>query len=232
MSVDLHHTTKAVVKWLENDAMRFLTKGDPETKPITLTTTFDSEAAFFELRVPVKLKGLKIVTKAILRFCASDIASLELLKSPTMPPGVREEFDSTALSLDFTLKDPPTVIVHIDALEPLSANRKPSGTVLDMIRDLSKAKALSIYVEAQNAPNELQNISDAVSQGLFTSCNVKYHIASMYGGIGGKLVDLSPPSYEEAAASPPPPPPIKDSSKKRPRQDSDSERDDFTRTRS
>ncbi|SPJ76051.1 uncharacterized protein FTOL_05782 [Fusarium torulosum] len=233
MSLDLHHTTKAIVRWQEDDTIRFLTKPDPKNKAITLTTRFDSDAAFFELGVPTKLKGLDIVTNVMLRVCASSIVSFDLTKNPTVPPAIGQEFESTALSLDFTLKCPPTIIVHTGAVEPLSAARKLSGVVLDAIRDLSKATALSIYIEARDAPAKLQDISDAASQDLFKSSSTRYHIASMYGGIGGKLIDLkaetaAPPSYNEAATSPPPPPPIEPLSKKRPRQDTDPERDDIT----
>lgn len=232
MSLDLYHTTKAVVRWREHDTMRFLTKPDPRTKPIMFTARFDIEAAFFELAVPTKLKGLDIVTNVILRVCASSIASIELMKNPTIPTAIGEEFESTALCLDFTLKCPPVIIVHTGAVEPVSAARKHSGVVLDAIRDLSKVTALSIYIEARDAPTKLHDISDAASQGLFKSCSTQYHIASMYGGIGGKFLDppaetISPPSYDEAAASPPPPPPIEPLSKKRLRRDTDSECDNI-----
>ncbi|SCO87580.1 uncharacterized protein FRV6_11707 [Fusarium oxysporum] len=233
MSLDLHHTTKAVVRWREDGAMQFLTKPDPRSSAITFKTRFNGEAAYFELGVPVKLKGLDIVTNAMIRVCASTIVSLEVVKNPIVPTAIGEAFKSTALSLDFTLKCSPTIIVHTGAVEPLSPSKKSSGVVLDAIRDLSKATALSIYIEARDAPPKLQDISDAASQGLFKSCSTRYHIASMYGGIGGKLIDFSaetaPPPYEETASSPPPPPPpIELPSKKRPRQDTDPERDDIT----
>ncbi|KAM0362974.1 hypothetical protein ACHAO7_010762 [Fusarium culmorum] len=247
MSFDLHHTTKAIARWLENDEndatnendatdatnkIRFLAKGDPKTRAITLTTTFDSNTAFFELGVHIKLKGLDATTKVILRICASTIASLGLSNSPIMAAGIQEELNSTALGLEFVLNDAPAIIAHSSVLEPVSAARKPSGAVLDMIRDLCKVRTFSIYVEARDAPNELKDISDAVSQGLFTSCDPQYQILSMYDGAGGKVVNLSvvasPPSYEESEKPPPPPPLIERSSKKRPRQDSYSERDDVT----
>jgi hypothetical protein len=233
-SLDLHHTTKAVVRWREDDTMQFLTKPDPRSSAVTFNTRFNGEAAFFELGVPVKLKGLDIVTKAMVRVCASSIVSLEVVKNPTVPTAIGEAFKSTALSLDFTLKCPPTIIVHTAAVEPLSASKKSSGVVLDAIRDLSKATALSIYIEARDAPPKLQHISDAASQGLFKSCSTRYHIASLYGGIGGKLIQSSgdtaaPPSYDETTSRPPPPPPpIEFPSKKRPRQDTETERDDIT----
>jgi hypothetical protein len=232
MSVDLRHSSKAVAAWLQDDTMRFLTKADPKTKSIILSAKFNTEAAFFDLEVPVTLKGLGS-NKAFLRICASTIASLVLSRSPTaMPTGIQDDFNSTPLGLDFTLNDPPALIVSSHAPEPLSATRKLSRDVLDSIRDLSNTTTLSIYIEACDAPTQLQDISDAVSQGLFTSHTIQHHISSMYGGLGGKLLDLAvgtlPPSYDEAAASPPPPPPIDRNSKKRAREDSDSERKDNT----
>ncbi|KIL88513.1 hypothetical protein FAVG1_08595 [Fusarium avenaceum] len=214
MSLDLHHTTKAVP--------------DTRTKPILFTARFNSEAALFELAVPTKLKGLDIVTNVILRVCASSIASLEFMKNPTISAAIGEEFESTALCLDFTLKCSPVIIIHNGAVEPVSAARKRSGVVLDAIRDLSKVTALSIYIEAHHAPTKLHDISDAASQGLFKSCTTQHHIATMYGGIGGKFLDppaetVSSPSHDEAAASPPPPPSIETLSRKRPRRETDSE---------
>ncbi|KAM0293686.1 hypothetical protein ACHAPM_011556 [Fusarium culmorum] len=230
MSAGLHRPTKAVAEWLKDDTTRFLTKGDHKTKSITFSAAFDAEAAIFELAVPVKLKGLDTGTKTTLRIYASTIASLKLSENPTIPRGIKDEFDSTVLGLDFTLKDPPAIIFPIGAQEPLSATRKHSRDVLDTIRELSKAMALCIYIEACNAPKELQDICDAVSQGRFMPCTIQHQIASMYGGIGEKPIYPSvpalPPSYDEAAISPPPPPPIDRSSKKRARQDSDPERDD------
>ncbi|KNB04435.1 hypothetical protein FOXG_19295 [Fusarium oxysporum f. sp. lycopersici 4287] len=102
-SLDLHHTTKAVVRWREDDTMQFLTKPDPRSSAVTFNTRFNGEAAFFELGVPVKLKGLDIVTKAMVRVCASSIVSLEVVKNPTVPTTIGEAFKSTTLSLDFTL---------------------------------------------------------------------------------------------------------------------------------
>ncbi|RKK26976.1 hypothetical protein BFJ66_g16515 [Fusarium oxysporum f. sp. cepae] len=138
MSLDLHHTTKAVVRWREDGAMQFLTRPDPRSSAITFKTRFNGEAAYYELGVPVKLKGLDIVTNAMVRVC--------------VPTAIGEAFKSTALSLDFTLKCVPTIIVHTGAVEPLPPSKKSSGVVLDAIRDLSKATALSIYIEARDAP--------------------------------------------------------------------------------
>ncbi|KAF5714092.1 hypothetical protein FMUND_7594 [Fusarium mundagurra] len=212
--------------------MQFLTKPDPKSSAITLKTLFNAEAAFVELAVPIKLKGVGVVADAILRVCASSIVSLQTVKSPTVPPAIGEAFKSTTLSLEFTLSRPPAVIVHAAAIVPLSPSKRSSGVVLDAIRDLSKTTAFSIHIDARDAPPNMQEITDLASQGLFRSSSTRYHIASMYGGVGGKLVDSSdsadtapPPSYQETTSSPPPPPPPiqQPASKKRPRQDTDAD---------
>ena len=137
------------------------------------------------------------------------------------------------LSLDFTLNSPPSIIAQVGIPEPLCPARKLSGAVVDAIRDLSKATTFSICIEARDAPPQLQNVSDAVSHGKFESFrSTQYDIASLYGGLGGKVITPSepaPPTYDEAASSPPPPPPI-EPSRKRPRQDSstDTKQDDIT----
>ncbi|KAM0433211.1 hypothetical protein ACHAQK_009260 [Fusarium lateritium] len=195
---------------------------------------FNSESAFCELGVPTKLKGLDIIINVILRVYTSSILSLQVIKNPSIPPAIVEEFESTALSLNLTLKCPPALIVHTGAIEPLATARKQSRVVLDAIRNLSKATALSIFIEAHKAPTNLQDISDTASQGLFKSYSTRFHITSMYGGIRGKLIDTStettsPPSYDEAATCPPPPPPIDEPlGKKRPRQNTDSKRNNIS----
>ncbi|KAF5578444.1 hypothetical protein FPCIR_11576 [Fusarium pseudocircinatum] len=219
--------------------MQFLSRPDPKSSAITLKTWFNAEAAFFELAVPIKLKGVGVVADAILRVCASSIVSLQTVKSPTVPPAIGEAFKSTTLSLGFTLSRPPAVIVHAAATEPLSPSKRSSGVVLDAIRYLSKTTAFSIHIDARDAPPNMQQVTDAASQGLFRTCSTRYHIASMYGGVGGKLADSSdsadtapPPSYQETTSSPPPPPPPiqEPASKKRPRQytNTDTERDDIS----
>ena len=232
-TIDLYHTTKAFAKWKEEDTIRYLTKPDPKTSAITVSARFNWDAAFFELGVPVKLKGLEALTIVYLRLCASTIISLQLAKNPTVPNAIGEVFQSTVLSLDFTLNSPPSIIAQVGIPEPLCPARKLSGSVVDAIRDLSNATTLSICIEARDAPPQLQSVSDGVSHGKFESFrSTRYDIASLYGGLGGKVITPSepaPPTYDEAASSPPPPPPI-EPSRKRLRQDSstDTKQDGIT----
>ncbi|KAF5660856.1 hypothetical protein FHETE_8707 [Fusarium heterosporum] len=231
---NVHHTTKAVIQWQSDETTRTLTKPDPKVSSITLVTRFDKTCAFFELSIPLKLKGIDTTTAITLRACASSIASLDLVKNPTVPTAIQKEFGSTTLCLGLTLKRHLDVFVPTPASEPLSPARAHSGAVLDAVRDFCQVTAFSLYIEARAAPSGpgFQSISDAVSQGLLESFNSsRYQLASMYGGLGGKLVilfieaTLPPPSYDDS--DPPPPPPIDSyNDRKRPRQDSSAERHD------
>ncbi|RGP80931.1 hypothetical protein FLONG3_943 [Fusarium longipes] len=230
--LDIHHSTKAVIRWQSDDTTRTLIKPDPKVSSITLVTRFDKTCAFFELSIPLKLKGIDTTTSITLRTCASTIASLDLVKNPTVPNPIEKEFGSTSLCLALTLKRHLDVLVPTPALEPLSPARAHSGAVLDAVRDLCQVTAFSIYIEARAAPSGpgFQSISDAISQGAYESSNSSgYQLASMYAGLGAKSVTLlieptlPPPSYDDT--DPPPPPPIESyNDRKRPRQDSDAER--------
>ncbi|KAM0341671.1 hypothetical protein ACHAPU_009917 [Fusarium lateritium] len=232
--LEIHHTTKAVIQWQADTSTHTLAKPDPKVSSITLVTRFDKTCAFFELSVPLKLKGIDTTTAITLRACASSIVSLDLVKNPTVPTAIQKEFGSTTLCLGLTLKRQLDVFVPTPALEPLSPARAHSGAVLDAVRDFCQVTAFSIYIEARATPSGpgFQSISDAVSQGLLESfSSSRYQLASMYGGLGGKFItlliepNLPPPSYD--ATDPPPPPPIDSyNDRKRPRQDSSTERHD------
>jgi len=196
-------------------------------------TRFEKTCAFFELDIPVKLKGIDH-TSITLRACASSIVSLDLVRNPAVTNAIQKEFDSVTLQLDFTVNRCLDVLLPIAASEPLSPARARSGVVLDAVRDLCQATTFSIYVEAREAPPSpgFQIISDAVQEGLFKSFrSSQFQLASMYSGSGAKLVKLAidtslpPPSYDEVEAPPPPPPIDHKNKRKRPRQDSQTERE-------
>ncbi|CAJ0545080.1 Ff.00g085530.m01.CDS01 [Fusarium sp. VM40] len=226
--LDIHHTTDAVIQWESDGKTRSLSKGDPKATPVTLTTRFDKTCAFFELSVPLKLKGIDHTT-ITLRTCASSIISLDLVKNPTVPDALQQELGSISLCLGLALSRPLDVFLPTAALEPVAPARAPSGLVLDAVRDLCQATAFSIYIEARENPG-FQAISDSANQGLLKSFrSSRFQLASMYGGQGAKLVNLAgdtslpPPSYNEVEPPPPPPPIDLKNDRKRPRQDSQNE---------
>ncbi|KAF4426582.1 hypothetical protein F53441_14118 [Fusarium austroafricanum] len=231
---NVQHTTRAVMEWQFDNATRILAKPDPKVSSITLMTRFDSRCAFFDVRIPLKLKGLDTTTDITLRACASSITSLDLVKNPIVPNEVEQEFESTALCLRFQLSCNLDILVPTLALEPPCPGRARSGLVLDAVREFTQATVFSIYIEARDAPSpELHSISDAISRGLFKPPpNRRYQLASMYAGLGAKVVQfpvestIAPPAYDQTEPPPPPPPIEPKNDRKRPRQDTQTERVD------
>ncbi|KAM5522441.1 hypothetical protein FOXYSP1_16332 [Fusarium oxysporum f. sp. phaseoli] len=234
--LDVHFTARAVIEWQsdhESDrTTRILAKPDPKVSSITLTARFDSKGSLFDIHIPLKLKGLDNTSDVTLRACASSVISLDVVKNPTVSSEVEQEFKSPALGLRFQLNRHLDILVPTPALEPICpAGRARSGVVLDAIREFSRATAFTVYIEARNASPKLQSVSDAVSQGFFkTSSSSRFQLASMYAGLGAKIVQLgademlAPPSYEETEPPPPPPPIDHKPDRKRPRQDTETER--------
>lgn len=234
--LDVHFTTRAVIEWQSDDeadrTTRILARPDPKVSSITLTARFDSKGSLFDIHVPLKLKGLDSTSDITLRACASSIISFDLVKNSPVSSEVEQEFKSPALGLRFQLSRHLDIIAPTRALEPIRpGGRARSGVVLDAIREFSRATIFSVYIEARNAPPKLQSVSDAISQGLFkTSCSSRFQLASMYAGLGAKIVQLgaddtlAPPSYEETEPPPPPPPIDPKPDRKRPRQDTATER--------
>ncbi|KAF5232953.1 hypothetical protein FAUST_8441 [Fusarium austroamericanum] len=191
-SLDVNTTNSAVVAWCWNDATRFLAEPDPQIRDITFTTRFDSIATFFQLNIPIRIKGIKTGTTLILRISPSFISSCEITRNPTIPSVVRDKFHSSTLCLNFCLNTHPEVFVSAEAQEPLAPLRAQSGTVLDSIHELANITALSIYIkDSGTSTTQLQPVCDAVSNGV--SLVVQDDLASMYSGAGAKVVTLPVP---------------------------------------
>jgi translation elongation factor EF-1beta len=232
--LDVHFATHAIIKWESDKTTHVLAKPDPKVSSITLMAHFNSTNALFELHIPIKLKGLNNTSDITLRACASSIISLDLVKNPTVTAEVEQELESTALGLRFELNCQLDILVPTPVIEPICpGGRARSGLILDAVREFTRATTFSVYIEARDAPPTLQSISDAVNQGLFKSYrSSRFQLASMYAGLGAKIVRLDadntlmPPSYQETEP-PPPPPPIDDKpDRKRHRQDTQTERAD------
>ncbi|KAJ4125600.1 hypothetical protein NW765_001374 [Fusarium oxysporum] len=232
--IGIHNTTPAVIGWQRNNALHFLTEPDPNYNNITLTTRFDTTCSFFELSVPIKIKGIRLkddkagdnsISALLLRICPSTVKSLSLTSIATAPEAIRKKFTSAILRLDLGLGRNLDVVVPSNAEEPIVPGRAASGVVLDAIRQFSNTTSLSIYVQDSELFNtQLQSISNAFSQGLYKSSRSAQHdLVSLYGGRGAKMIHLSaetgqlPPPYTESTS---PPPSASTYQQKRPRRDS------------
>ncbi|KAM0351685.1 hypothetical protein ACHAPU_002695 [Fusarium lateritium] len=227
-SLDINTTAPAVIAWQWNDAPCLLAQPDPQIRDITLSTRFDSTGTFFQLNVPIRVKGIRTGTTLILRILSSSISSFDFAQSATVPDAVRDKFHSSTLLLDFVLDQHPQILISTEAQEPLSPSRAQSGIILDAVHQLANITSLSVYIKASEiSKTQLQSVRDAISQGL--SLVIQNDLTSMFGGKGAKVVSLPPPvdslppSYEQTEP-PPPLAPIYD--RKRPRKDSREERDE------
>lgn len=227
-TLDIHKSTTAVIVWRCNHPTCCLAEPDPQIKRIILTTRFDATCAWFELSIPIKLKGIKTASSIIIRILPSSIAAFNYVPSTTAPQVVHDKLASTTLCLEFQLNQHLQILVPADAHEPLHPIRAQGGIVLDAIRQLANVTSLSVYVEALALSNsQLQSVRDAISQGLAASSH--QDLTSMYGGSGAKIISLvdpmhlPPPTYDETEP-PPPSAPIFD--RKRLRKDSRDERDE------
>ncbi|CAG7566180.1 unnamed protein product [Fusarium equiseti] len=234
-TLDVNTTSPAVVSWCCNEVTRFLAEPDPQIRDITLTTRFDTTATFFQLSVPIRLKGIKTGTTLILRIPPSSISSFKVTaQSPAVPSTVRDKFpSSTSTLLAFQLNAHPEVLVSTQAQEPLAPLRAQSGTVLDAVHELANSTALSIYIKGAHKA-QLQSVCDTICNGKGSGLSlvIQNDLLSMYGGVGAKVIalppphteSLPPPSYDQTEP-PPPHAPIFDSRKRR-RKDDGEERDE------
>jgi FtsZ-binding cell division protein ZapB len=236
-SLDVNTTNSAVVAWCWNDTTRFLAEPDPQIRDITFTTRFDSIATFFQLNIPIRIKGIKTGTTLILRIPPSFISSFEITRNPTIPSAVRDKFHSSTLCLDFRLNRHPQVLVSAEAQEPLAPLRAQSGTVLDAIHELANITALLIYIkDSGTSTTQLQPVCDAVGNGV--SLVVQDDLVSMYSGTGAKIVtlpaphtdapseELAPPSYDQTEPPPPHAPIFESRKRRRLKDDTRDERDE------
>ncbi|KAJ4118966.1 hypothetical protein NW768_010709 [Fusarium equiseti] len=229
-TLDVNTTSPAVVSWCCNETTRFLAEPDPQIRDITLTTRFDGTATFFQLNIPIRIKGIKSATTLILRISPPLVSSLEVTQSPTAPSAVRDKFHPSTL-LDFQLNAHPEVLVSTQAQVPLAPLRAQSGTILDAIHELANTTALSVYIKG-TSKTQLQTVCDAIgnSNAKCSSLVIENDLLSMYGGVGAKVVTLPaphtlpPPSYDQTEP-PPPHAPIFNSRKRR-RKDDREERDE------
>ncbi|RBR15917.1 uncharacterized protein FIESC28_07119 [Fusarium coffeatum] len=233
-TLDVNTTSSAVVSWRWNEVTRFLAEPDPQIRDITFTTRFDNTATFFQLNIPIRIKGIKTGTSLILRIPPSSISSFEVTaQSPAVPSAVREKFpSSTSTLLDFQLNAHPEILVPTQAQEPLAPLRAQSGTVLDALHELANSTALSIYIKGAHKA-QLQPVCDIIGKGNGLPLVIQHDLLSMFGGVGAKVItfpappteSLPPPSYDQTEP-PPPHAPIFDTRKRRRKDDGGEERDE------
>ncbi|ROV89394.1 hypothetical protein VSDG_08691 [Cytospora chrysosperma] len=176
-----------------------------------------SQAAFFKLCVPVKLKGIPHAKTPLFLYIHPDcVASLVCDGPDKTPDDLRQKLGTDAIAcLRFCLHKPADMIgPRASLLAPRRA--KGHGDKLDAFKLLAQETTLTVYLAHGDSLSEglLRSLCAAVTGGSLQTPDGAADMSGLYAGIGGEVVQFGdscpPPSYHELGASPPPPPLLKD----------------------
>ncbi|KAJ4317639.1 hypothetical protein N0V84_007238 [Fusarium piperis] len=195
-SLDVDSDAPAVITWQWNNSNCSLAEPDPQIKSITLTTRFTTTSAFFQLNIPIKLKGIKTLTSIILRISSSSIASFNFLPNADEALSPMRAQSGTVLDAIRQLANVTVLSVYVKAHEQSSAQLQSISDAIN--QDL------------------IPSFRDDLSR-MYTGTGAKIITLSV------PAAHQSPPTYDEAK-SPPPSAPIFD--RKRPRKDFRDSRDE------
>ncbi|KAM0361962.1 hypothetical protein ACHAO7_011853 [Fusarium culmorum] len=226
--------TTAAIEWEVGDTTHSLATPDPTNKTIHFKLRLDStpnqgqRRALLEVKVPVRFKDKGPEASIYLRLNPLFITSFTFTTKTEPSDPIKTTFNSAIICLDFQLEKTIDVLAPTFVKMPVTAVRGRSGVVLDALRELSCSHSMRIYIRDDSiTASHLSLLKDAISQRTLQPLSgPDYDIRRMFSGAGAQVVDLSysppPPSYDDAAAPPLPAAPLYE--RKRPRQDSDGDR--------
>ncbi|KAL7966016.1 hypothetical protein HDV63DRAFT_408025 [Trichoderma sp. SZMC 28014] len=217
---DFNFKTPACIEWTLNDATQYLVDPDPQRDSVKLEACYSSQSskASFQLHFPIRVKGIESYSCITSSINIRSIATLKLDENPEIPDIVRKKLNCKAVCLHVDLSQPFDLIASTAATEPIQPRKRPSGPVIDALRSLAKATAISIYISAREISlPRLAAFCEAVSQSRLhpIHTDTSTSLASLYGGSGGKIITLSsedyaptsrnenPPSYDQLESLPP-----------------------------
>lgn len=207
-------TAAAVVEWEQSDEKHFLTDPDARAK-LTFEGRFYDDpglCSFFQLHVPIYLQGISCSTKILMPIYPDAITSLESERLPSSPAFVDKKLPGSCVYLRFQLARRICMIAPVKAKTPLTPGRHVSADVLDQLRSLSQATALTVYVSDRKLSREKVQSIQAKLETRRTVSRTRsapptHDLACLFGGTGGKIIDCpaeSPPAYDQIGLPPPP----------------------------
>lgn len=108
---------------------------------------------------------------------------------------------TSTYGLEFNLTRPPSMIVPNGDLTP---KQKASGIVMDSFRTLARLTSFVVYTAASTlAKCQLVWLCEATSSGRLRSTPKFLDVPSLYGGKGGKVIELEPVNIASAESAPP-----------------------------
>lgn len=220
---DLHASTvPAVLEWaasrtasiatatpsVSGEAKHCLARPDPRSAGILFELVCSSSTnvqdksspldVFLQVRIPVKLKHPVGRTHIHVSIHPSRIASLSFAADVEAQEDVSGILPGRLARLAFTLREPVQIIIPANTpVSLLPASTRASGEILDAMQSLGRATTLSIVMPAAQAPRrKLEPLCAALAdggRGLNPLPRYK-ELRSLFGGIGGQILELSPPA--------------------------------------
>ncbi|ORY58025.1 uncharacterized protein BCR38DRAFT_75110 [Pseudomassariella vexata] len=213
-----HTGLKALVSWLDNGQTRSLDGNGKSHLEFDLHYNASDKTAYFKLRAEVMLKdsGNSKPTPLYVFIAPERIHELSLSNNHGMALG------PDTVCLRFELRRPAALIGPCQS--PVWKNRA-SGDVGDCLRSLACANRFEVCCQLprREMPQlQLASMCNAASSYQLTSTPRQGHLATLYRGKGGKLINGShahpdvvdrsniapndsPPAYDETEPGPPMP---------------------------
>lgn len=229
MSKSIEFKAPAVVEWEINNEKHHLADPDPRSSRVTFEGRFYDNTAlcsFFQLHIPVRLRGVTRDTTILVPIYPDAIISLDPERFPSTPAIIDKKLRCSCICLRFQLNRPISVIVPVAATTPLKPFRNPSGDVLDRLRSLVQVTSLCIYVpDLELSSAKLHTIQAKLEtlQKAFSRTRSKppvHDLVCLFDGTGGKIVEClneSPPAYDQIGPPPPLAPIIESDAKSEPK---------------
>ncbi|KAI1202990.1 hypothetical protein F5X97DRAFT_318585 [Nemania serpens] len=205
----------AVVEWLGADGQkRYLYQPDQDpSRQITLDIHFSagSGAALLKLKAPLGIKARKQKTPLFLYIPGDRISSLVQDVPDAAPEVVRAKLGAVPSRLQLSLSRPADMVGPLVSLAP---QNRSHGIMMDCLKLLAQETRLSVYLAHSSLSGAfLRSLCNAVASKALKPIDSAAELRSLYGGLGGKVLEgaalripvppTSPPSYDEIGPMPP-----------------------------
>lgn len=210
INIDIHGIP-AVVQWPDNLARGIGASLSSTPASLDIDVDHSSKVASLRLRITLLQRGSDKTVPVYLVIHSQQIVSIAYSR-PDRLPEEQEGLQSNTICLLFHFNGPSTLVVPPD---PLHLKDKIQAAILKCLRLAAQQRALMIYVHDE----EISRVQLAALSGAtyddFASSRRHADIGRLYGGRGGKIIELaagnaapteSPPSYNELGDAPPMPP--------------------------
>ncbi|KAI0855351.1 hypothetical protein F4860DRAFT_507558 [Xylaria cubensis] len=209
------NSVHAVVEWLDADGQkRYLCQPDQDpSRQITLDIHFSAGpgAALLKLKAPLEIKARKQKTPLFLYIPGDRISSLVQDVPDAAPEVVRAKLGAVPSRLQLSLSRPADMVGPLVSLAP---RNRSHGIMIDCLKLLAQETRLSVYLAHSSLSGAfLRSLCNAVASKALKPIDSAAALRSLYGGLGGKVLEgaalripvppTSPPSHDELESMPP-----------------------------